>query len=291
MKKSRNLKQSILLASIGFFASQSQAVDYCGGQTSINNPFPCCTSADEVEGNCTWFAWKKAKDVWGHSLQLNDYPRHAYRWDVDSYKAINKSSGYIYRREPALNSVAIRDSRNGDYGHVAWVANIDGNNLTVQEQNCESNNQYPNGIVRNRSFFNNYLLGMRVQDFWVSGHRIAADPDATISRPNFDAQFKVKNITNSTPYHFRHIALAVHDSKGNFLFNMKKYDSSNRSSDAIYTLSELSDNNYALSGGEISRSARAVAYFNQPGQFRVVAKIRWIDNSWTEVGHQDITVE
>ncbi|NOU50673.1 CHAP domain-containing protein [Pseudoalteromonas sp. JBTF-M23] len=286
-----NIRQSFIWASVGLFASHVQAVNYCGGQTSINNPFECCTSAKGVEGNCTWFAWKKAKDVWGHALQLNDYPRHAYRWDVNTYKAINKTSGYIYRSTPTLNSVAIQDSRNGSLGHVAWVTNIDGTQLTVQEQNCESDNQYPNGIERNSNFFNSYLLGIRVQDFWVKAHQISSDPNASIYNPNFDAQFKVKNITNSTPYYFRNLALAVHDSQGNYLYDMKKFEYSKRASDAIYTLSELSDGNYILSGGEASSGVRAVSYFTRPGQYRIVAKVRWLDNSWTEVGYQDITVQ
>ena len=56
-------------------------------------------------------------------------------------------------------------------------------------------------------------------DFWRRSDRIYADPSSNISKPNFDAQFKIRN-DGAKPIEVERLSLAIHDSNNNYLWDM-----------------------------------------------------------------------
>ena len=60
---------------------------------------------------------------------------HAKNWGVTA-----KALGYTVNNTPAVGAIAWWDS--GDYGHVAWVSAVNGNDVTIEEYNymCKDNN-------------------------------------------------------------------------------------------------------------------------------------------------------
>jgi|SRR5215213_4947214 len=265
----------------------------CGGQSSTGNPYPCCDNnknssvGDSSDGNCTWWAWKMAKDNWGHSLPGWS---NAKTWD-DYARPINKASGYVVLPVPTARSIAVSETYGGSFGHVGWVTSFGSSSVTVSEMNCYSPPILPN--VRSKSYtrstFQSYITGMWIYDFWVKSTSITADPRASVTAPNFDAQFKIKNVTGSEKYRIQRLALAVHDSSGRFLWNF--FRAPGNSTGAVYTASEL----YAgaadgLDGGEYVNVPKSYAFFTQRGTYRIVAKVQLSDNTWVDIGYYTLIV-
>lgn len=265
----------------------------CGGNSSSGNPYPCCdnngnsSSADQNDGNCTWWAWKMAKDNWGHSLPGWS---NANTWD-DYARPVNKTSGYVVLPVPTIKSLAVAETYGGSRGHVAWVTGTGSGSVTVSEMNCSTPPILPN--VRSKTYgtstFQSYITGVWVYDFWVRATSITADPRASVASPNFDAQFKIKNITSREKYRIKQLALAVHDSSGRFLWNF--FRAPGNSSGAVYTATEL----YAgaadgLDSGEFITVPKSFAFFTQRGTYRIVAKIQLSDNTWVDIGYYTLTV-
>ena len=128
----------ILLASVLLIAGASQslfaqAASTCGGQTENGDIYPCnppCSNSS----NCTWWAWKEAKDIWGRTLP--NWGNAGQPWITGA-----ANSGYIISPVPALNTIAVSSS----IGHVAWIdqtPNYSAMQVTVSEQNCGN---YPFG--------------------------------------------------------------------------------------------------------------------------------------------------
>mgnify|MGYP002397728064 CR=1 FL=1 len=107
-------------------SSSAIAVDSCGGYTSKGNPFPCGGG-----GNCTWWAWKMAKD----NLKV-DFPArgNANTWDDTA----RSKSSYKVSSTAASNAIAEKESspycvsydnkgkckKFEDQGHVAFVTSV-----------------------------------------------------------------------------------------------------------------------------------------------------------------------
>jgi surface antigen len=268
----------------------------CGGYSSTSNPYPCCdnnrngSTTDANDGNCTWWAWKMVQDTWGQSLPGWG---NANSWD-DNARPINKVSGYIVLPVPTVRSLAVSETYGGSRGHVAWVTSVGTSSVTVSEMNCTDPPTppiLPN--VRSKTYtnstFQSYITGLFVYDFWVKATSITADPHASVGSPNFDAQFKVKNITRGEKYRIKQFALAVHDNGGRFLWNF--FRAPGNSAGAVYTAAEL----YAgaadgLDSGEYVAIPKSYAFFTQRGTYRIVAKIQLSDNTWIDVGYYTLTV-
>jgi MYXO-CTERM domain-containing protein len=138
MSASIYLRRAVGAAALGvacLLAPPAEADSKCGDQTHHNdcgnkpNIYPCCANG----GNCTWWAWESVCRNWHVGLvnwgNANTWASHAKtdpKYDVVSYAVVG--------------SIATRKS--GNYGHVAWVTDISGSNVTVTEENCCSNCGY-----------------------------------------------------------------------------------------------------------------------------------------------------
>jgi surface antigen len=141
MKKCVLLKQLVLIT-LSFFivamSSSVEAVNDCCGKTSKGDPYPCHCSSKSNTGNCTWFAWYKAKKEWNKSLP---------NWhDAGKWAKNAKNSGYKVTSSPDKNRIAVNTNVAG-YGHVAWVTKVKGSYVTVDEMNwcstCKQSKTYP----------------------------------------------------------------------------------------------------------------------------------------------------
>lgn len=131
----------LLVACFGLtFSAFGQAMDKCNVYVSPGNPYPCCDNdgggyLGTKDGNCTWWAWKRAKEVWG-SMPINSSGNYV-SWGSAGVWATNaRNSGYQVLTSPAPESVGVRTT-----GHVVWVTtvNTDGT-IGTTEMNCG----YPN---------------------------------------------------------------------------------------------------------------------------------------------------
>jgi len=109
-------------------AAPAAAVYECGGvedtcTCGANNPYPCCDN----DGNCTWYAWHSACCHW--DLALPGWG-NAKTWA--QYAAAN--ANYEVLPDPVVGAIACRTQ--GTYGHVAFVIEVQGANIVVEEENC-----------------------------------------------------------------------------------------------------------------------------------------------------------
>ena len=97
----------------------------CAGETDdclcgANNPYPCCSYP---EGNCTWWAWDQACCLWNDALP---------GWgNANQWAGNAQVDGYTVSMTPAVNTIACSNA--GDYGHVAWVTQVNGSQVQVTE--------------------------------------------------------------------------------------------------------------------------------------------------------------
>lgn len=87
-----------------------------------DNPF------SEYSGHCTWFAWGRAYEKWNAQLPMRG---NAGEWYDDP-----KGSDLTHSSEPRADSIAVW--RKGDYGHVAYVEEVNGDSLVINEANWEN---------------------------------------------------------------------------------------------------------------------------------------------------------
>lgn len=118
--------------------AKAQGASSCCGYSSSSNPYPCACSSKPSTGNCTWWAWKKAKDEWGKSLPS---------WGNAMYWASKaKSAGYPVKSTAASKTIGCNTWVAG-YGHVAWVQSVSGSNVSMSEMNycstCKKDKTYP----------------------------------------------------------------------------------------------------------------------------------------------------
>ena len=92
--------------------------------SGANNPFSCFGT-----GNCVWWAVYKRNDLnfMYHSPDTAQYPNY---WVNTA-----KSHGYDVVTKPAKGAIVVykRGSTWGNYGHVAYVESVSGNQYTVTE--------------------------------------------------------------------------------------------------------------------------------------------------------------
>lgn len=105
--------------------SFAQGTNTCSGYTSTGNPYPCCSA-----GNCTWWAWKMAKDNWADPLPSYSW-HYAWQW-----KGAAKTDHYGVASTPAVGTIGVNTTVNGT-GHVAWVYAVDNTYVYVTEMNCD----------------------------------------------------------------------------------------------------------------------------------------------------------
>lgn len=103
--------------------------DRCGGQYSAGNPYYCCSNG----GNCTWWAWRQAKNAWG------DFP--TWTGNAKDWARVLGASPYNYpvSSTPAVGTIACNTTASADgvvNGHVAWVTGIVGNTVYFNDMDC-----------------------------------------------------------------------------------------------------------------------------------------------------------
>lgn len=142
----------VLAASLIFAVAPAQAVDTCGGQTSIGNPMPCCSNG----GNCTWWTWKMAKDAGWFAIPTGN----ANTWDDTA----RLSPAYRVSSTPSLGAIGVRESApyncGGtsicDYGHVAWITGITSTGVSTTQMACGGSFGVTS-VPRATGYFNSYI--------------------------------------------------------------------------------------------------------------------------------------
>lgn len=109
----------------------------CGSITSSvgTPPYPCCDNnsngkiTDSSDGNCTWYAWYKAKKEKGWTVP--DNWGSAGKWCSNA----GSNSKWKVSTSPSKNTIACSSS----LGHVAWVTDVssDKKTITVKEMDCK----------------------------------------------------------------------------------------------------------------------------------------------------------
>lgn len=78
---------------------------------------------------CTWYACGRAWEVLG--VDIDKHWENAYKWAESAKKA-----GYTVDYIPAKNTIAVWPANNVyTAGHVAFVEDVNGNNMTISEYN------------------------------------------------------------------------------------------------------------------------------------------------------------
>lgn len=129
-------------------AGPARAVYECGGvedtcTCGANNPYPCCDN----DGNCTWYAWHSACCHWDMAL-----PGWGNAKTWAQYAAAN--ANYEVLPSPVVGAIACRTL--GTYGHVAFVIEVVGANIVVEEENCCSTCA---GGMRTHTYLASYFDG------------------------------------------------------------------------------------------------------------------------------------
>ena len=120
---------------------------------------------------------------------------------------------------------------------------------------------------------------LTVYDFWRKDDPIYADPSSSCSNQNFDAQYKVRN-DGSQSITIERLALAIHDSNNNHLWDLCIQNTCNP---RYY-------DNVSLEPGETHWFERSFCYFQEGGNFKVVAKAK-IDGVWYHLSSMDFEVK
>ena len=107
---------------------------YCGAYSS-SNPY----AWSNLYGQCTWYAWGRAMEITGVQLPCRGY---AQDW-------VYQSGNYSVDMNPSANSVVVWRGGVSGCGHVAFVEEVNGNNIVISQSNGGSNytldNQYSLG--------------------------------------------------------------------------------------------------------------------------------------------------
>lgn len=123
---------------------------YCGAHNELfqpDNPYPC-GSCCANKGNCTWYAWYKAKQVWG--ISLSDDWSSASNWAHEAWL-----DGILVLPDPAENTIGVNTEAAGGLGHVAWViAPLEGGRVLVEEMRCDVGPGEVRTSAYDREYFN-----------------------------------------------------------------------------------------------------------------------------------------
>jgi len=88
---------------------------------SSGNPF------QPFNGNCTWYAWGRAREILGYAPNLQTSGANANQWWQNNINRV----GYAYGQTPKLGAIACWNV--GGYGHVAVVEKIEADGITFSE--------------------------------------------------------------------------------------------------------------------------------------------------------------
>jgi surface antigen len=119
-----------LLAVLFLMSGTALGATTCLNQTSTGNPYSCSSG-----GNCTWWAWKMARENWGDPL---------LKWgDAKLWADGARKANYTVDTTPTVGAVAVNTtvySAAAGYitGHVAYVVKVDGDYVYVSEMNYGS---------------------------------------------------------------------------------------------------------------------------------------------------------
>lgn len=111
----------IFVVSFQSNAANSEPNWYCGAYDSSVNPF----SMSGYYGQCTWYCWGRAYELTGINVPCRN--------NAATWADVARSAGYTVSSTPRENSIAVWNG--GSAGHVAFVENVSGNNVTISEAN------------------------------------------------------------------------------------------------------------------------------------------------------------
>lgn len=141
-------------------ASSHAGANYCGGYSSAGNPFACCdnngdgTMDSSIDGNCTWWAWREAKNDWGKTPPVTGGP--------SSWISQAKAKGFKTSSTPAKKTIGVKSN------HVVWVKDVQARmewnkkkkkwvdsgqkDIIVSEMNCGPGKKWASGKKDNITY-------------------------------------------------------------------------------------------------------------------------------------------
>ena len=129
-----------------------------------------------------------------------------------------------------------------------------------------------------RAFIDSHpAYGIQVFDFWRRSDPLYSSPTAGPRAPNFDAQYKVRN-PSTNGIVVEQLALAVHDSNGNFLYDMVDRYGYTRSYRNVY-----------IGARQVFWFDISYGWLTTPGRYKVVAKAK-TGGAWRNLASVDFTV-
>lgn len=269
----------LIVAAIAFAAcSSSYAANFCNNFTSVSNPYPCCDNnnngkmTDNVDGNCTWWAWKSFSEIWGHNLP-------ATLGNAGSWAANAAAGGYAVANFPIIDTIA------SGVGHVARVAAISGGNVTLSEMNCFYNDKSLQGNNRVDSAARyRYITPVQTYDFWISRNTVSTSASIKYSntKTNFDAQFKVRRLGTKGTFKSQRFMLSVHKSDSTKTWVR----------DFVTSTGAVWSDTRMMPSGSIIQSGKLYTYFNyqERGLYLIIPKMQ-VDGKWVQLGQAMITVK
>ena len=116
---------AVILLLTTLYPAPVMAMNTCGPVYSPGNPYPCGSG-----GNCTFYAWHKAKEIWKQSMP--GFSSNAYYPSGDARYWAGQASlaGWPVSAEPGSKTIAV-SSTWGSSGHVWWVDYLSSSNTTV----------------------------------------------------------------------------------------------------------------------------------------------------------------
>ena len=219
------------------------AVDKCGGiessdcQCDVSNPFPC------DKGNCTWWAWHKVCCTWGNEAASEianwTIPRDAHTWND---KAMN-SSIFTVSDTPAPQTIAVQEANpdNDNWGHVAWVESVNGNEITVTEMmwKVAFSGGYRTKTYNASDFDGGFISYDAQQGDALLSEDPTVSPSPVILGQEFTVSFTLEEIQGA-PVTFDAISVEILDADDNLVFVFANYE--NETIPANGTLSKSGTN-------------------------------------------------
>lgn len=183
-------------------------------------PYPCCDNnsngkaTDTNDGNCTWYAWYKAKNEKGWTVPNNW--GGAGGWCT---KAGN-TPGWKCDTTPRVNTIACSSSLR----HVAWVTSVssDKKTITVQEMNCKCPTACIGSGARTKSYSASSFKYISPVGYVSVSKGVNVAPSPVVLGQNFTIGFTLKERRGAAKT-FENIAIAILDPSGTFIFDFAMF--------------------------------------------------------------------
>lgn len=151
---------------------------------------------------------------------------HAYNWGNAA-----KQLGITVDKTPAVGSIAWWDS--GTYGHVAWVSEVKGNTVVIEEYNYkyagsynsrEINASNPTGYIHIKELAQEYYLDLNwnvdgeliygevpcaTVDVYINGKRVAKGVKDYYAKHPVGTKYEIKNIKTASGYTYNGVAVGT----------------------------------------------------------------------------------